>query len=224
VRLSIVIPAWNEARAIAASVAQARRVADEVVVADGGSTDGTADLARGAGARVVRAPKGRGVQLDLGARASGGDTLLFLHADATLRGDARGAIERALASAAVAGGNFRLRFVPPSPAARLFGAANDLRRRWMRVYYGDSGIFVRRQVYLELGGFAHWPLFEDLDFARRLERFGETRYVTEAEVHVSSRRFAGSPIRTLALWATLRGLYAAGISPARLARWYADLR
>jgi rSAM/selenodomain-associated transferase 2 len=222
--LSVVIPTYQEARVIEATVAMAARIADEVVVADAESPDGTATLAERAGARVVLAPKGRGSQLAAGARAARGDVLLFLHADAHLPPAARGAIARALASPDVVGGNFYLRYQPESRAARLFSWANDLRRRFLRIYYGDTALFVRRSAYLELGGFEPLPLFEDRALIRRLERTGRTAYVRHLAVGVSARRFARAPVTTLARWAALEALYLLGVPPAALARFYADAR
>jgi rSAM/selenodomain-associated transferase 2 len=225
VRLSVVIPTWQEAALIERSVEGALRIGDEVIVADGGSRDGTPERASAAGARVLQAPRGRGAQLHAGARAAAGDALLFLHADAWLPPRARGEIERALSDPAVAGGNFRLRFVPDSFWARVFGAADDLRRRVARVYYGDSAIFVRRGVYRELGGFrTNLPIFEDYDLARRLERHGPTAYVRDVEVRVSARRFESAPLETLVRWAALQVGHEIGVPAEQLARLYGDRR
>jgi rSAM/selenodomain-associated transferase 2 len=223
-RISAVIPAWNEEAGIAAAVAAARAVADEVIVADAGSPDGTAARARAAGATVVTAARGRGPQLQAGAAAARGEVLLFLHADALLAPGARGAILEALRDPAVVGGNFRLVFVPRTRWARVFSLANDLRRRWLRIYYGDSGLFVRRGAFEALGGFRPLPLFEDYELVRRLERRGRTVYLRAVEVTASARRFAAAPVRTLFLWTLLQVLYSAGVPPARLARLYRDLR
>lgn len=223
-RLSVVIPTWCERDAIEGAVACAAAVGDEVVVADAASPDGTATAAEAAGARVVVAPRGRGAQLRAGAAAATGDVLLFLHADARLAPGARAAVERALADEAVVGGNFLLRFEPPGAAAALFSVANDLRRRLLGIYYGDSAIFVRRVVYERLGGFDDAPLFEDYALVRRLEREGRTTYVRDVTVRASARRFARAPVRTLAVWTALQVAYSAGAPPARLARWYADVR
>jgi rSAM/selenodomain-associated transferase 2 len=222
--LSVLIPAFREATQIADAVTQARLVADEVVVADGGSDDGTVELARGAGATVVMSPKGRGPQLDAAARASTGEALLFLHADARLPPQARGCVQRALAEPAIVGGNFHLRFVPHSGWAQLFSGANHLRRRLFCIYYGDSAIFVRRRVYDALGGFRALPILEDYEFVRRLERHGKTAYVREVSVTASARRFQRAPVRTLAAWTMLQALYSAGVSAERLAAHYHDAR
>lgn len=222
--ISVIVPTWCEETLVATTVREALAVGDEVIVADGGSTDGTAAAARAAGARVVVAPRGRGPQLHAGACSARGDVLLFLHADARLPPAARAAIREALADEAVLGGNFHLRFVPASFAASLFTCANDVRRRSLRIYYGDSAIFLRRSTYESLGGFPALPIFEDYELVRRLERAGRTAYVRDVTVEASARRFERSPIRTLATWTMLQLLYSLGVSPHRLARFYATSR
>ncbi len=223
-RISIVIPAWCEVHRIAAAVARARAIASEVIVADGGSPDGTAEAAERAGARVVHAPKGRGAQLHAGARVASGDVLLFVHADASLAPGAREALALALCDPRVVGGNFYLRFDGMTRAARFFTWANDARRRWMRIYYGDSALFVRKATYDAIGGFAPLPILEDYELVRRLERAGRTAYLRDVEIVVSARRFERAPLRTFILWSVLQALYMIGVSPTRLARAYSDAR
>jgi rSAM/selenodomain-associated transferase 2 len=222
--IAVIIPTWCEVADIEAAVRSAGAIGDEVVVADAGSPDGTAAAARRAGAKVVQAARGRGPQLDAGARASQADVLLFLHADARLPQEAREAIQVALACDAVAGGNFMLRFEPEGYAARLFGRANHLRRRWLKIYYGDSALFMRRSVYAALGGFRPLPIFEDYELIRRFERAHDTAYIEHVEVRASARRFERAPLRSLGLWAGLQLLFSAGVSPHVLSRWYADVR
>lgn len=224
-RLSVVIPVWCEAARIQACVHAARALADEVVVVDASSPDGTARLAREAGARVVQCiAKNRGAQLHAGALAASGDVLLFLHADAVLGAQARAALERALALPEIVGGNFFLRFEPEQGYARLFTWLNHVRRRWLRIYYGDSALFIRSRTYAALGGFRELPILEDYELIRRLERFGTTRYLREVEVRVSARRFASAPLRTLLVWITVQVLYSCGVSADRLHALYTDTR
>jgi len=222
--ISVIIPTWHEAAEVRGAVESARLVGDEVVVADGGSEDGTAELARAAGARVILAPKGRGSQLHAGAMASTGDVLLFLHADTRLAAGAREAVLAALQSPAVAGGNFYLLFDDPGRLARVFTWLYDVRRRAIRIYYGDSAVFVRRSVYEALGGFRPIPILEDYEFIRRLERSAKTVYLRQSPVRTSARRFARAPIRTLLVWALVQSLYMLGVSPARLKALYSDAR
>jgi len=224
-RISAIIPTWCEAEGVARAVASARAVADEVIVADAGSPDGTGALAEAHGATLVHAAKGRGAQLAAGAQAATGDVLLFLHADAELGVGARAAIEARLADPAIVGGNFMLVFEGAGAIAWTFTRANDLRRRLFRIYYGDSAIFVRREAYDALGGFKPYPIFEDYELVRRLERYGRTAYVRDVTVRVSARRFEASPWRTLRDWTLLHTLYSiGGVHPERLVSLYADVR
>jgi rSAM/selenodomain-associated transferase 2 len=224
-RISLIIPTWREAERIANCVRLARDVADEVIVVDASSPDGTARLAEAAGARVLVVDrKGRGPQLHAGAVVATGDVLLFLHADAELQPGARDAIVCALREPTTVGGNFFLRFWPEGRFARLLTRANHLRRRWFGIYYGDSAIFVRRAVYEALGGFHALPILEDYEFVRRLERHGRTAYVRDVEVRASARRFETRPLRTLFIWVLIQALFMIGVHPDCLARVYADLR
>jgi rSAM/selenodomain-associated transferase 2 len=223
-RLSVVVPTFNEALHIEDTVSAALCIGDEVIVADGGSADETAELASAAGAHVVASAKGRGAQLNVGAECAAGDVLLFLHADARLPAEARVAIERALVDPEVGGGNFLLRFEPRTHWGRVFGWANDVRRRQLGIYYGDSAIFVRRRVFDALGGYSPLPLLEDFDFVRRLERSVHTVYIRDVSVSASSRRFAHTPVRTLCAWGIVQGLYSLGVPPWALAKLYPDAR
>jgi rSAM/selenodomain-associated transferase 2 len=224
-RISAIIPTWQEAEQIEHCVRNALEIAEEVLVVDAQSPDGTARIAEEAGARVIVVrEKGRGPQLHAGALTASGDVLLFLHADAKLGHGAREAMVRALGDPAVVGGNFHLRFWPEGRFARLFTWANHVRRLWMRIYYGDSAIFVRRSVYRALGGFRALPILEDYELVRRLERYGRTHYVRQVDVLASARRFAARPWRTLALWCLIQALFMLGVHPDRLASLYRDLR
>src|SRR4051794_30013051 len=222
--VSVIIPTWCEARDITAAVRVAFEIGDEVIVADAGSPDETAALAAQAGARVVHAPKGRGPQLDAGARAARGDVLLFLHADARLPPAAHEAIQQALASSEIAGGSFRLRFEPATKAARFFSWAYHVRHKLFDVYYGDAALFVRRSTYPSLGGFRPLPILEDYEFIRRLERSYSTAYITDVSVWASARRFERTPVRTLLIWLTIQASYSLGVSAHVLSHFYADVR
>ena len=222
--ISVVIPTWLEAPLVADAVACARRIGDEVIVADGGSPDGTGERARAAGARVVMSAKGRGLQLRAGAEAARGEVLVFLHADARLPASARRAIEGALADPRVVGGAFFLRFLPSSWFTRLLEPANDLRRRVTRRTYGDTAIFVRAEVLHRVGGIRPWPVMHDYELSGRLRRAGRWAYLREPSVWASARRFEGRELRTLARWLLIQGLYRLGASPHFLGRFYPDAR
>ncbi len=225
--ISVVIPTLNEARNLPRLLRALQRETEphEIVVADGGSRDGTRRLARAAGARLVRSAPGRGQQLAAGAGAARGDILLFLHADSRFPTGGLARVARTLAEARdCPGGNFRLLFDGDTGFSRwLTGFYAWIRARGL--YYGDSGIFVRRAVYRELGGIRPVALMEDYDFVRRLERRGRTCCIEDPPLVTSSRRFEGRrPFGIVLGWIEIHLLFYLGASPAYLARRYETQR
>jgi rSAM/selenodomain-associated transferase 2 len=220
--ISIIIPVLNEASRIGELVRRLRSLDPlEIIVADASSTDGTTRQAETAGARVVNAPACRGVQLNSGARAASGDILLFLHADVSLGESALAAITQAVAGGA-AGGNLDIHY-QGGWEARVFSSINRARRRF-HIFYGDSGIFCRRDVFEQLGGYQPWPVLEDYEFSRRLSKAGRLALLGEP-IYVSDRRWARVGIvSTLWSWFWIQALYLAGVSPHRLAGWYKNVR
>ena len=219
--LSIIVPTFQEAGRIAVTVDSARALGGEVeiIVVDGGSSDGTAEIARAHGARViVTADRGRARQMNQGAAAASGDVLLFLHADTTLPPDAPSAIAAILSDPAIAGGCFRLRFDDDHPVLRVSSALTQF--RFKLFHYGDCAYFVRRGTFREMGGFNAMPLLEDLDFWLRLNRAHRV-VVARASVLTSARRFRQVGVvrqQTLATLIVL--LYMLGVGAPRLARLY----
>jgi rSAM/selenodomain-associated transferase 2 len=225
--VSVLVPALDEAAALPGLLARlleaedAADRADEVVVADGGSADGSVELARAAGARVVSSAPGRGRQLAAGARALGGEVLVVLHADCLPEPGALSAVRRAFADPGTVTAAMRQRIDARGAVYRVIERAADARCRWLGVVYGDSGLCVRRAAYDAVGGFRALPLFEDVDLSRRLARLGRVRLVEGARLTVSARRWQREgPLRcTLRNW-ILTLAYAAGVPPERLARHY----
>jgi len=222
--VSVVIPTLEESGAIEATLEAVGALgAREVIVVDAGSTDGTAELARRRGARVIEAARGRGTQLAAGAAAARGDVLWFLHADTLPPSDALERMAEALAAPEVVGGHFAIRFDGERRAARVLTWIYP-RLAWLGLRYGDSAFFVRRAAYEAAGGFRPLPLFEDLDLQRRVRRVGRLVRVA-APVVTSSRRFEGRSFGlTFAWWTLLQVLYWSGVPPRRLGRLYAPIR
>lgn len=218
-RLSVIIPTLDEAEALRATLAAAVAIADEVIVSDGGSSDGTVELAKRSGARVVNGAAGRGSQLNRGAAAAAGDVLLFLHADTLPAPDTRTQIEAALA-AGWSGGGSRIRFDVAGPLLRFGAGWINRRTALLRLPLGDQAQFFTRTAFDELGGFRDWPILEDLDLMRRFQR----RYavaILAGPVTTSSRRFRhGGAARTVARNWTIWLLFLCGVRPQRLARLY----
>ena len=193
----------------------------EIIVVDGGSTDGTPRAAGDGGARLIRSDTGRGSQLAAGAAEARGDVFLFLHADTRFPPGGLKAIRDALkATPGAVGGNFRLTFDGGAAFDRWLTGFYA----WIRAhgrYYGDSGIFVRSDAYRRIGGFKPIALMEDYDFVRRLERAGPTCSVTDPPLVTSSRRFAGRrPVAIVWGWLMIHALYHLGMPPRRLAGIY----
>jgi len=221
--ISVIIPTLNEAgnlgRLLAVLVAQGP--AAEIIVVDGSSQDGTQAVAATFPVTLLTGTKGRGQQLRAGAEAASGDVLLFLHADSRFPAGGLASIEAALrTSPEVVGGNFRVIFDGDSDFSRWLTGFYA----WFRghgLYYGDSAVFVRRDVYREIGGIRPMALMEDYDFTRRLERAGPTYCLDEPALVTSSRRFEGRrPASIVWGWIKIHALYYLGVPPNILARIY----
>ena len=219
--LSVIIPTLNAADPLPALLAGLRACAAEIVVADGGSTDGTARLAERAGALAVDAPRGRGHQLAAGAAAASGDWLLFLHADCRLGNGWEAAVRAFIAAPGAAGraGYFAFALDDPIPAARRLERLVRWRCRLLALPYGDQGLLISRRLYDEVGGFAAIPLMEDVDLVRRLGR--RRLAAISLPLYSSARRYRedGYLRRKLRNLFCL-SLYFAGVKPRHIARIY----
>lgn len=222
-QLSIVVPTLNEARCIAAtleSLRALRRRGHEVIVADGGSGDATAALARAHADRVICSAAGRAEQMNAGARAAAGDVLVFLHADSRLPEDADRLILQRLVASGCAWGRFDVRIAGDHPLLRLVEAMMNLRSRLTRICTGDQAIFVRREVFFAIGGYPRIELMEDIALSARLRRLSAPLCLRERCLTSARRWESDGVLRTIALMWWLRLQYACGVSPARLARDY----
>lgn len=225
-RLSAVIPTLDEEDSIEATLVAARGALGpeaELLVVDGGSRDRTRERAV-PHATVLVAQRGRGLQMNVGARAADGSVLVFLHADTRLEPGAGTEILRCLADPGVVGGCCRFAVEPPArfpgPFALLELGVN-LRTRLFRTATGDQAIFVRRDAFRRVGGFPDVPLFEDISLVRRLKGLGRFR-PTDIVARTSRRRWERNGfLRTVALHWTLRVGYWLRVPPERLAAWYA---
>lgn len=223
--VAVILPVRNEAAILETALAELLTQHDplEVIVVDGGSRDATRAIAGGFSSRypvrILDAPAGRAAQMNAGAAMASADILLFLHADTRLPPGALRAV-RAAVRAGCIWGRFDVRLDYPSYAYRVIEWFMNWRSALTGVATGDQAIFVRRDVFESLGGYAPIALMEDIELSRRLKRSGAPARLRD-RVTVSVRRWERHGIvRTvLRMWA-LRALYWLGVSPARLARWY----
>ncbi len=227
-RVSVVMPVLNEDSRIVRQMESILAVpgVHEVIVVDGGSRDRTLDLVRGTpSVTLLVAPKGRASQMNAGAQAATGDVLLFLHADVRLPLDGMHWVAEALSDPQVIAGAFRTWTVSEGSRTWLAPLLHlaDLRSRYTSLPYGDQALFVRAEVFRQLGGFPEQPLMEDLEFSRRLRRLGSVRTVP-ATVQVSGRRFLSRPLYYALLVNIFPLLYRLGMPPRVLATLYADPR
>ena len=233
--ISVIIPTLNEERTIMATLAHTAALGfDELIVVDGGSLDQTSVLVESyrqrtqsavqSPVRLVTAPCGRARQMNEGAKASGGEVLLFLHADTQLPDDANAMIQTTLTDQRMVGGRFDVRFNRPSIWGNIISGMMNWRSRLSGIATGDQALFVRRPIFEQLGGFTDMPLMEDIDFSRRLKRKGATAALT-ATVTTSFRRWEQQgPLRTILLMWALRFLYWIGVRSHTLSRWYGLVR
>lgn len=224
--ISIIVPVFNERAALPQLLDQLAPLAQdaEVIVVDGGSTDGTPELLPPE-VRLVRAKKGRGVQLNAGAEASTGEVLLFLHADCLLPPDALCEIQRVMRTHRV--GAFGIRFDTPSLLMRCCAVLSNFRCYVRRIPFGDQGVFLERELFFEMGMFAPIPVMEDFRFALDLRSRGLAPGKTSQRLVTSARRFGISPIdqlRTMHMMARFRKRFLRGEDAGALAREYADIR
>mgnify|MGYP001764077941 CR=1 FL=1 len=220
--LSIVLPTLDEAAGIADTLHALQPLRErgaELIVADGGSSDGTAAIARPLADVVLQAPRGRALQMNAGAARARGPVLLFLHADTRLPPQADVLIAQALAAGAD-WGRFDVRIDGRHPMLRVVAALMNLRSRCTGIATGDQAIFVRRALFEHLGGYAPQPLMEDIELSRRLKRHGRPACL-RTPVHTSGRRWEQRGVwRTILLMWRLRWRYWRGESPTRLAEAY----
>ena len=225
--MSVIVPTLEEEAMIGSCLAALAALPGrfEVIVADGGSGDRTRAIAAAHPVvhAVLGAPRGRARQMNAGAAHADGDVLLFLHADTRLPADAWRQIASSLADATVSGGNFRLEFGEGGAFGRLLALVYAIQRRG-GVFYGDSAIWVRAEVFRRLGGFPDQPIMEDFEMARRIARHGRAVCLPGPAVTSSRRWRRGGLVRTIASWLIVRALYQCRVPAERLARIYRIVR
>ncbi len=223
--ISIVVPILNEAPRLPAlfDMLDAQPGDKQTILADGGSTDEARAVA-GERALIVKSEPGRARQMNAGAALAEGETILFLHCDTRLPAGALREIEDVMRAGDVSGGGFLHSFDREDRFTRFISFSANTRTRMAKLFLGDQCIFIRREVFERMGGYAEMPVFEDWDLSRRMRDFGRMTII-ETPVVTSGRRIDtwGKP-KCFIIWWGLSILFALGVSSERLGRYYAHVR
>ncbi len=219
--ISIIIPVLNDAEALDSALSSTQDCTGvERIVVDGGSSDESAKVAQARGVKCLLSPPGRARQMNSGAEVAEGTFLVFLHADTHLPEGFDHHVRQILTQSGVAAGAFELQIDAPSARWRLIEKAANWRSRYLQMPYGDQAIFLRAELFREVGGFTDLPIMEDFELIRRLQGRGRI-VIAPAAALTSARRWKklGALRTTLINQLMVLGFYL-GFEPSRLARWY----
>jgi uncharacterized protein len=217
--LSVIVPTLNEELHLLKLLEQLKQASPhEIIVVDGGSSDGTVALAEQASVRVIKGPRGRASQMNLAAAKASGEFLLFLHADTLPPPHYPQVISRILQSPGTSAGAFRFTLAGDLAGASLIESLVHFRCRLLGLPYGDQGLFIRRQIFCHVGGFPDWPVLEDLHMVRCLKRLGPVSIAPQAAMTSSRRWEKGGTIRTFLRHQWMLMAYYIGVPPRMIAR------
>ena len=223
-KISVIIPVYNEEEMLLKNETHLKNLKKdtELIFVDGGSCDRTIELASKLG-KVLIGKKGRAVQMNLGASEAKGDILLFLHADSFLNNNALNSIRNCINKGAL-GGCFTQRLNNELPVYRGIERGGNIRAKKKKIFYGDQGIFVRRNIFFALGGYPEIPVMEDLVFSKKLKRVGKVECLNDI-INVSARRWEEHGIfRTNILYAIMLLLFSMHVPFGIMKCFYKDTR
>jgi len=223
--ISVIIPIYNEERILSTDPVRFANLSHhtELIFVDGRSIDRSIEIARRHG-KVLQSEKGRAIQMNFGAKQAKNDILLFLHADNIVSPESLENIEKEIQQDGVMGGCLTQRIDKKGLIFRLIEMQGNIRARMTRVFYGDQGIFVRKDIFFHLGGFPDVSIFEDVLFSRKLRREGKTVVLLD-KIMASPRRWEKRGIiKTMIMFSTLLAMFKMGFPLERIKALYEDLR
>jgi rSAM/selenodomain-associated transferase 2 len=222
-KISIIIPAINEASNIKQTIATTQPSTNiEVIVVDGGSQDDTVAIAESLGVKVISSSPGRALQMNTGAALASGEILLFLHADTLLPVGFDEMICAALQQPGVIAGAFALRINADLASLRLVEKGVYWRSRFLQMPYGDQAIFITKKVFQQVGDFPELPIMEDFELIRRLKRLGKITVLSVAVVTSARRWLQKGVFKTTLINQVVIIAYLLGIKPVQLRTWYSQ--
>ncbi|MEH1976754.1 MAG: TIGR04283 family arsenosugar biosynthesis glycosyltransferase [Nostoc sp.] len=220
-KISIIIPAINEAGNIKKAIATTRANLNiEVIVVDGGSSDDTVAIAQSLNVKVISSSPGRAVQMNAGAVAASGEILLFLHADTRLPTGFDEMIRTALQQPGTVAGAFKLRIDASRLSLRWVEWGVNVRSHFYQMPYGDQAIFLTKEIFQQIGGFSELPIMEDFELMRRLKRIGRVVIIPTPVVTSARRWLQKGVLKTTLLNQIVIIAYLLGVSPERICSWY----
>ena len=223
--ISIIVPVLNEESTIEETLIDLINLDGdkEIIVVDGGSTDKTVKIAKKYG-KVYEGVKGRARQMNYGVEKSSGDILWFVHSDARVDRSSLDAIEKSISRGYI-GGGFKLYFYDMKGfLINYIAFTSNLRRRFLKLIFGDQAIYVRKDIFSSMGGYKEMDLMEDFDFSLRLHKEGKVDKLN-VRIGTSARRFReGGVLRTFFFMQKIKYLYLRGRSPEELNQMYRDVR
>lgn len=219
--ISIIIPTLNEAASIETTMKSVQAATGvEIIVADGESSDGTGEMAKGLGARLLTITGGRAQQVNRGAQEASSNVLLFLHGDTRLPVGFDKHVLHLLSELGTVAGAFALNIDGPEIGLRIIEKLANFRSRFFQMPYGDQAIFLKASLFYSIGGFPEIPIMEDFVFMQRVRKEGRV-VIAPVAVTTSSRRWKElGIIKTTFINQIVLLAYFLGWSPERLARWY----
>ncbi len=220
--ISIIIPVLDEEEHISSALESIERLngEKEIILVDGGSIDNTVDIVKKKGVILLSSQKGRGHQMNRGAEIANGETLLFLHADTKLPDNAFLEIERIIKGSENIGGRFNVKFDDDRFIFKLIAFLMNWRSKLTGIFTGDHAIFIRKDIFKDIGGFLEIPLMEDIAFSKKMKRGGRV-VCLEDNVITSARKWKEEGIiKTILMMWFLRFLYFFKISPKFLSKIY----
>jgi len=228
VQISVIIPTLNEEKNISELIdfIKNEKVKAEIIISDADSCDQTQEIAAARGAKVVRSKQGnRGLQLNKGAAAASAPILLFLHADSSLESSALDTlVEQMQKKPAIIGGCFSLEIKSDNQLLKFISWSSNLRAKYLNLIFGDQGIFIRKEIFNELGGFPDIELMEDWEFSKKMSEFGKMLFL-DKKIYTSARRWEKfGVLKTILLMHKIKILYLLGYSPEKLKKMYHDAR